>query len=374
MLGAPAIDDEIQRIAKSARVAWVSAKNPKEGEPRALRRLAFGMETKEDIAELLRVRRKLYAKHYEASDKLIVDDMLCHAVYYSLRQTGALDRREDPDLARLQREILQRVLLLTDDDLVPALVEIGAPDAARRLFTSVREHNYYVPVLSAGVGVDDVNFLNSLQTEWAKRVKGFTDQLPEAQGATEFSRLRRSQDLTSLLAELRPVLEASDKQHARRKLFIFMYQANTNGRFLKKTGMERRCWNALMRQPNAEKIFLEFVSYEHADGVDREREYREECERFPPIHITTGSSFSVKGEEDLEQHTKEGPSAPVVLYGTDEAGRPRIEESQIRVDISRAYEGYPFVVSVPPSLRDAASVDTLVSILHEELFSLNWLL
>ena len=129
-----------------------------------------------------------------------------------------------------------------------------------------------------------------------------------------------------------------------------------------------------MRQSNADKIFADFVSWIHEDGVDRRAQYRAEYDQYPPIHITTGSSFRVARAEDLERHTKEGTSSRLVLYGPGDDGKQLVEETEIRLDISQDYEGYPFVVSVPAALRDAASVDTLRAIIDRELESLAWLL
>jgi hypothetical protein len=332
-----------------------------------LRRLAFSVEMQSFVADVLRLRRRLYSEHYEASDKLIVDDMICHGVFYTLRDLGVVDERTGPHSSREAQEILGAVMYLTDEDLFPAMFEIGAPLIARELFKRVRQHNYYAEAFRRAIPYAHSRELSEGYQNWARAIDDCKNEMAKQHGVDYWYKIREE-------GHIREFTRISEELFADETLLVWAYQAKVNGQFLLKIAVERRAWQRLLSSKDGDKAYTAFLAHEYPRGaIDREDDFRARHEKNPPLHITTSSSFHLRGPRDLERHAKEGVDSGVIFYSKRQGERPEIIRDRLDTDISQSYEGYPLVVSVPATLLQDFGRDRIRAAVLAELRSFWWL-
>jgi len=353
---------EFPALVETARAVEEVQKN---GEP-SLTRLAFARSQERAVAKALGLRRSLYTRYYEAAEKLIVDDMVCHAVYYILREKHLLDKRENPEEERLRQTVLKSILLLTDDDLFAALGELRAEASCYELLIRVRQHNYFVPIHEQGVRLDQVERIVKRHREWMEEVGKLVDKLTRERGKTRYPQASRPEDQQALLQVSKDFLQEKG-------LLVFAFQEWTKGSFRVRKAFEDRVWTRLCERDSGEKLRQRFAAREYG-SVDRYN--RAMLDRFPPLHVTTSSFFHVIGKSDLVRHTKEGSKTwerGILFYEQVQPDSLRVERVEVSTEIEERHQGFPLVLSVPATLRDVVGNDLLCKVLFDELESCQWL-
>ena len=141
-------------VLMSARAVW----EPQQaGLPEELRRrmIAFPKRYKDRIDELLTLRRRLYTEYYESEEKLAIDEMICHIIYYCLDKAGLLSVASEE--RETQRLLFEKFLKLTDADLFPFLAELAAlmesdtDIPARQMIRDVLTNRHYKPITRYGI-------------------------------------------------------------------------------------------------------------------------------------------------------------------------------------------------------------------------------
>ena len=89
-----------------------------------LDRLAFDYEHREIVESFLTFRRDMYARIYEHPRKVIIDDMLCHALFYTMRHHKIIPSYEkDPSQREEALNMSKEVLRLVDEDLLQFVLQ-----------------------------------------------------------------------------------------------------------------------------------------------------------------------------------------------------------------------------------------------------------
>lgn len=329
----------------------------------SLTRLAYARKEARAVGSALGLRRRLYTLFYEAADKLIVDDMICHAVFYVLRDLGLLDRRATDEEATRQA-ILRDILLLTDDDFFAALGELRAPSACYELLVRVRQHNYFQHLFKEGVELHLVDDTVVRHNSWMKAVSDLTRRLTQERGKQRYPEACKPEDLGYLQEASKPYLSDTG-------LLVFSFQEWTRGSFRARKGFEDRVWAKFCEGDQKEELRRTFVTKEYGsvDVYDAER-----LTHYPPIHVTTSSFFQVLGRADLARHPKEGgqPENGILLYVEGANGSLAARREEISTEIEEKHEAFPVVVSAPVALVSTAGPSVLTAF-FDELRSCHWL-
>jgi HD superfamily phosphohydrolase len=104
--------------------------------------LHFSIHDKPLIESVLASRRELYLDFYEHPAKIILDDMICHAVFYVLSDKGVLPPSTGP-LFDVCHNIVVEVGRLVDDDLLHFLYEAGGPLFAQLMLRDFMTNDVY---------------------------------------------------------------------------------------------------------------------------------------------------------------------------------------------------------------------------------------
>jgi len=330
-----------------------------------LLRLAFPADRERSVAGALALRRRLYRSYYEHSDKLIVDDMICHALFYILNDKGVLRQDEDRLSTERQRRILQSVLFLTDEDFFPALSELRADPHCYDLLIRARQHNYFVPICVDFLHRDSLRETKARFAEWMEVVDVWSKETAKTRNAHRYADVKRPTDI----ADLRRVSTAF---LAQRELLVLGFQWKARGQFRERLKFERGVWaRVLEHDPDGKvrRIYLQ-RQYGRADYCDLDL-----LDRFPPLHVTTTSSVRLDSDADIEYASKEGfVQHQVLFYRKNENGVPIMTERKlVPTEIETRHEVYPVVVSAPPALVSAVGEDTLRDAYVAELQGCVWL-
>ena len=118
------------RVIQGTGVAWLrDRENPRE--KKALRRLVFNAEHERTIESILTLRRNMYEDIYEHPTTIILDDMLAHALFYTMQKSRIIPALEHDRTFRAEAQAAAReVLRLTDDDLLYFILETVDLDSA----------------------------------------------------------------------------------------------------------------------------------------------------------------------------------------------------------------------------------------------------
>jgi HD superfamily phosphohydrolase len=337
--GREAPDARVGDLIDSARALPVPG-NGKETETRI--QLAYHERYESTIVELLRARRELYSNYYEATEKLIADDMLCHAVYYILRDKGVTGFAGDRDHT-IQRQVIRQLLLLTDDDFFSVLNEFRGKPASDFLLLRLRQHRYFKKVYQRGIAIKDRQRARTKTNAWRDVINQY-----EAD-----ARLRPNEraEIIKLVASASEPFVAEETN-----LIVGVQRWGIRG-FLDRHELEKQIWAVLAvldRDGDAQRKYL-LEEYGRLDFMPLE-----EIAAYPPVHLTTTSYFderdfnreSAESEyvEGFSEWTKEN-SRPQMVYLYNDAGAVR--ERRVPIDENPLLEFYPLVLSAPDSLLSA---------------------
>jgi HD superfamily phosphohydrolase len=323
-------------------------------------RLAFNRRQKQTAEWALGLRRQLYTKYYEAVEKLVVDDMLCHGIYYILRDKGLVSPVGGTGERTERRKIFKSLLLLTDDDFLAVLTELKAQPRCYELITRFHQRRFYIPLFAQGIRLDQFEHARSGVENWHAAVNQTAESLAHERGemwypdAAEEVDIQRFEEASAEFVSDLPVL-------------IFGFQFWLRNSFTARHEFERRVWARVATRSELKESVRRFAREEFG-SVDEITRFDD----FPPIHVTTTSFFGVLSKEDLVHHSKEGsqPVSELLLYEENVAGA---KPAEIVPEIREDHEAYPLVLSVPKGLLNALGADPIREAFFAELRSCRWL-
>lgn len=356
-------------------------------EEEGLTRLAYADEHREIVVEALSTRRDLYARFYEHPQKLILDDMLCHGVYYVLSEKGLTGQSGVADPPKREQAI-REFLLLSDNDVFPVLAEMRASPAAYDLITRVLQRRYYVAIADHGVSYESVErtleevgaWMDAISEEVARLVEIRSSRREKEGKYASVARAEDAEEFERVTGEF-----FAEREEEEDEILFFAFQRLSGGSFLSRVALEKSIWDRFCRDHDGdEDLRVRYIASEREAAFgnagspdEKERLLREELrrlDRYPPVHLSMSSaSFKVESREDLEWYIKEGgPEEPVLFWregsdGSIEAVRDRVEA---RIEHARAH--FPVLVAVPRALAEIAGGQVLEAV-REELRSCEWL-
>lgn len=335
--------------------------------------LAFDASSEAAAQAFLGLRRHYYVSYYETPEKLAVDDMICHAVARILEAKGIPDTPKEEEEEDV-RQIKRNLLMLTDDNFYPALLQLKAPKEAYDLLLRYQQRRFFEVVAAWSIDIRDVGKVKKTvgtMNRWisSKYLQGIADRGRRPYAATV---LRTSEE--DVAAAFRDKLDSlvPDDRILKEKVLRFAFQFWTEASFRPRQAFEFRVWQNLARN--------------HEDGISMyaDQEYkdpgaREGFRRHPPVHITTTSFFVLLDERDIANLSKEGLAREDILFFDEDTGR--VEEKAIAADatsllgehVAPEVSAYPLVVSAPPSLIEILGRGEIEGAVKEELAALDWL-
>jgi HD superfamily phosphohydrolase len=208
-------------------------------------RLHWDLARKSVVEDLLRLRSELYAKVYEAPEKRAFDEMLAHALVWILRK----EVESNPE--RLT-QVLQRVALITDDELFHFLYELGCKPshmlamtlvhdlAVGRAFTEVWRCGIPLELLQAGQ-----KRMLELASLWHGEELSLRKEVADLKGVPVGATGKNSPPMVQLLPRLKNHLEIStDKDF---QPMIYFLCALYGKSFKSREYLERILWDELFQ-------------------------------------------------------------------------------------------------------------------------------
>jgi HD superfamily phosphohydrolase len=316
-------------------------------------RLAFGIDEKPHIERALGMRRKLYSQHYEAAPKLILDDMLCHGIYYVLSELGLTGDATQPIPERDRTEAIRQLLLLTDGDLLPALGELRASPAAYDLLIRFLQRRYFVEFYRVPMRYSDTDRVVGEFNGWMEQISGLIEELA-------VQRRRKNYPMAADRAHDLPRLHAVTEEYLgtvinAEQVLVFGLQKLLEGSFEDRVAFERDVWARFCRLYDTSEDIRH--AYLHAETGSTSGEKLVELQRRPPLHVTTSSFFDISSRDDVMRYLKEGGQADkegVLLYKRLPSGEYESSREFIRTEIVEDEPVLPLLLSAPAKLIDLA--------------------
>lgn len=336
-----------------------------------LTRLAFSLEQKPAVERALGMRRRLYSTHYESAPKLILDDMLCHGIYYVLSDIGLTGQAENPVAESAREDAVRQLLLLTDGDLFPALGELRAVPEAYDLLLRFLQRRYFVEFYRVAMRYSDTEPTIAAFKGWMEQISAITDQLTEARGHKNYPLAADKERDLPLLREVTETYFGSIENPE--QTLVYGFQKLLEGTFEDRVAFERATWARFCVEydPN-EAVRLAYLEGETGNAT---REKLLELSVRPPLHITTTSFFDVTSRYDVMAYLKEGGAADrrgVLLYERAPAGSYECKREFVRTEILEEEPVLPLLLSAPASLIELAAAQLRDAAL-QELRACGWL-
>jgi hypothetical protein len=342
--------------------------------------LAFARSVEEQLAELLGQRREYYTKHYEAPEKLLVDDMICHGLAYVLADKGLLDAFD-----ALAIRVKRSIMLLTDDTFIPALLDLQADPPAYDLLFRYQQRRFFALVQSVGISVEEVVRIRHIARRWIKSVNRFlareADRLrvPFAARRIPIEKLRQAFTNRFDRALARAAGPGGRKggdgerfdqiRQLDLKVLSFGFQYWTQGVFRQRQEFEDEVWRELRSHRDSTDKLKELADLEYGDAAEWTR-----YDKFPPIHVTTPSHFGLLDKRDVMMLRKEGryPAEEILFYDREAPTLPYTWDVKPAAKEDRP--AYPIVLSAPEEVIRAFGATTLQEAFATRLRTFDWLL
>jgi hypothetical protein len=338
----------------------------------------------------LGTRRKYYTEHYEAPDKLVVDDMICHGLSYVLGRKNVPDNTSDDAVVRLKRSIM----MLTDDTFIPALLDLKAEPKDYDLLFRYQQRRFFVNVKTIGISLEEVVRIRQGAKRWIDSVEAYLLSEAKTRGVRFAAQVMPQEQLRQTFSDyfersLKEAIEGApfrqqggtDKDRADAgervdeiedldlKILSFGFQYWTEAAFRQRQKFEREVWKQIRLHADSTDRLKELAESEYGDASQWER-----YDEFPPIHVTTPSHFGLLDHRDVLLQRKEShyPAEDILFY---EPARPN-EPFTFAVKPSAKGDkpSYPLVLSAPEEVVEAFGEVTLVAAFVAKLKRLDWLL
>jgi HD superfamily phosphohydrolase len=335
-----------------------------------LTRLAFAVEQKPAVERALGMRRRLYSTHYESAPKLILDDMLCHGIYYVLSDVGLTGQAERPISESVREDAIRQLLLLTDGDLLPALGELRADPAAYDLLLRFLQRRYFVEFHRVALRYSETESIIAAFKGWMEEISAVTDRLTSARSHKNYPLAAdKARDLPLLREVTEAYFASIDNQE---QVLVYGFQKLLEGTFEDRVAFERDTWGRFCTEYDPdEDIRLAYLEQETGSAT---RDKILELDRRPPLHITTTSFFDVTSRYDVMAYLKEGGAADrrgVLLYERMPSEYVCRREF-VRTEILEEEPVLPLLLSAPATLV-ALAAEKLRKAALEELRACGWL-
>jgi hypothetical protein len=298
---------ELYGVIEAVRV--LEAESP-ESPGKNLSRLCFSVKHKLTIDKFLERRRDLYMTYYESPEKLILDDMLAHVLYY------ALDAQQmTPEWWPSQHEILSNFVFelnrLTDDGLIHFIYEIGGGDPKSRhaiyLLNDLLAMNTFVEVHREVIRVSDADKLRQEMNGLDKEVE---QQYEEALTQKYGTRRHREQVLS--LNEKFAIV--SSLLGAKRQEVLLLYFANLfSGGFHNKYEAEKQLWSLLLKNKEFVEIFRNYLFTKFTNWQRVETAVQD----IPHVYITLPTYAATSPREIFEFATEPLGEEKLPYYDDD---------------------------------------------------------
>lgn len=330
--------------------------------------LAFEISTEEAAADLLGKRREYYTRYYEKAEKLVIDDMICHALAY------ILDDKKIPDRApvgseRVVGNIRRNIMFLTDESFVPAMLELKADPACYDLIFRFMQRQFFEVVISIPVRLDEVMDTKMAVKAWSDLVTSFLQEKADRAGVLYAAKLISEDDIaearTVFPQHLQQVISRVD-EGMEEKILSFGFQYWVQAAFRQRQRFERNVWRRLSHDERREDQLNRIAEREFGDVAARDR-----LENFPPLHVTTSSYFAMLDKRDVQLQRKEGQGVEDLLFYNLDDGT--VQEKAVKPNTKEDRASYPLVLSALPSVIQEFGSDAVRAAFFEELRSLSWL-
>jgi HD superfamily phosphohydrolase len=338
--------------------------------PRAC--LAFASKGEDAAAELLGKRRDYYTLYYEKAEKLVVDDMICHALSH------VLDNKNIPDTPPPGKEeiignIRRNLMMLTDESFIPALFDMKASPECYDLIFRFLQRQYYEIITVASVRLDEVLDTKNAVKLWVDEVEEFLKQKAKAAGVQYAAKLDSEDDIQEATSAFSSAFQravassSSPVPNLERKILSFGFQYWVQSVFRERQRFEMRVWKRLMQHGQYEDELNVAAESEYGDAAQSARFHLR-----PPIHVTTSSFFAMLDKRDVLLQRKEGqPAEDLLFYELDDLDC--VEEHSVTPHAKEDRPAYPLVLSAMPTIIREIGAAAIERAFWDELYTFDWL-
>lgn len=367
--------DDILPLTSCIRLVELSPPPKKEGDPKPPPRVSLSFERASAgaAAKLLGLRRRYYTEYYEASSKLVVDDMICHGVAHVLDELGVRDSSTIPAEIPLLLQVKRGLMMLTDEDFVDVLLELQAPrPEAYDLLLRYQQRRFFQPVSSMGIALAQFPRVNTAAVTWINAVEQYLDDVAKEAGVDWAvqapDRFSPETPRDALGRLLREALGGDGDEELRLRVLSFGFQFWTQSVFRKRQRFERIVWDRLTTGPLDKDMLAVILKEEFGDATNASFS---RVDAWPPLHVTTSSSFPLRDRSSLVLHQKEGFFENVLFHSAED---PSVaHENPIVPEVDDELEAYPLVLSTWPSIVKHLGEASLIDAFKGVLWELDWL-
>ena len=314
-------------VVQGVRTEWLQDPENKK-EKRPLRRLVFHIDHRDLINRILTFRRDMYTSVYEHPSKIVIDDMLNHALFYTMRGNRILPAiEEDPDLRIPAAQGAREVLRLTDDDLLYFIFDTSDQETpqgmqALELLLDVYRNRPYTEILprytinrdqmkTAEKNLDEgVHAMDNATKECA------TDKydIPKEMTPLEARYILKPDEFLVVARNTLVELSKQKKWGRFEDLLLFDFYL-LRGRFIQKYRVEQAFWTRLLGLRNFVRPLENYFTTKYGTEEVEKRVQGS----VPLVHISLTGYGRYTAREMLE-HATEPTSARLAFYN------PRVED------------------------------------------------
>jgi len=361
-------EKELLKLVQGVRVK--RARDEKAHEKVATRRLCFNIEHRHIVDDLLTKRAQMYDTFYEEPRKTILDEMLVHAVYYSLEYTRVLAALEaDDGTSLLAEQVLSQIMRLTDHDLLRFLCEIAGPELGARFHVVQLLHDIVTNNVWAEIDRKEVdsNDIEGALGRIDRLEQAFADELEKAR-ERRFGRLKLPSQQIPIEDQgdiLRRLVAAAGWGNPATLMYFALV---LGGGFYNKHAVEKSLWSALLKRADFAEAFDNylFASFEN-DAAQAAASLQD----VPHIHLSLRPYAGRTAASILARARERGAEERVAYYSRN--GEVVFELPDVAV--RRSDRTWTLIASAPHYFADTqAARQAIVEELDRLVFvSADWL-
>ena len=359
------------------RVADEDPLGPSSEANRSVQTLCFNLEHRDTVDEFLNIRRDFYSRIYEHSRKLILDEMLAHALFYALQAKGAWLPMDAPaEKLIVCAEILYQIMRLTDEQLFQFLYEIADPSLgqgyhALEIVHLVRTNHPWVEIHREDLSARDAESVLQKIVELQSRLNDAVTEPANggSTAATKPDRSQRSPKPSMPIHEREAIIRrlAREANWGRAELLKY-FELSLAGGFSNKHRIEKDLWHRAMSDAGFAAVFGDYVR----EKFPKEPQAAYDALRcVPHVHLSMPAYVGRTAEEVIEGHREQAAQKRVAYY--DPRGKVSFLEPQVAT--RKEETRWVLIASTPRRFADNPQArEILVRELNDMLFvSMDWL-
>ena len=284
--------------------------------------IAFSIAHRSRIDEILSQRNIFYHEFYENPNKLALDDMICHLVYYNLKEINFLaewkkvENEQGMTLSDAGKKLIDEFMKLTDEGLIYFLTELDSPWYTKEILNDFLTNRHFQVIKSYGIkpnqsaeidtiSKDILAKLNKkISSERSKKLEksphewGLDDQRRIEIAISVFQKYKNTK-IQNIIENETPSIKKQIFEENFEIAILLLFINYLYNDFTEKIDFEKELWKDVLRNKEVEEEWEKILDKNYGEVAIEERGQLTE---IPQIYITPPIYLPKQGTREMAEY------------------------------------------------------------------------